>query len=363
MSVNKSNRIFYFDALRALAIFCVICIHIYAEIQKGVMPDYGLIPSYKWFYAQFMGNCLRIGVPLFLMISGALLLGRKESVKEFLSKRIPRIVVPFLFWGLILTMLLVLLSYFTDLTYIRTFDAFHILRLLFRDYIAQGRSFAPYWFFWTILGLYLIMPIINKWLDNSKLNEAEYFLVIWLIACLFIYTFKIDLPINLTYFVGPIGYIVLGYYLRHTERKILNNPYFDIFLILISAVSMIFFSWYFSSTETVYNFDIYTILVIGEATGVFLLFKNFYKFNLKLNFIRNPHSIVNKLIMAMAKYSYGIYLTHATIIVIFVDAIDGFGFHVNGFTISMLVIALFVTLAIMFILDKIPVINQLIGSK
>ncbi|MBR1609998.1 MAG: acyltransferase family protein, partial [Methanobrevibacter sp.] len=197
----------------------------------------------------------------------------------------------------------------------------------------------------------------------SKLNEAEYFLVIWLIACLFIYTFKIDLPINLTYFVGPIGYIVLGYYLRHTERKILNNTYFDIFLILISAVSMIFFSWYFSSTETVYNFDIYTILVIGEATGVFLLFKNFYKFNLKLNFIRNPHSIVNKLIMAMAKYSYGIYLTHATIIVIFVDAIDGFGFHVNGFTISMLVIALFVPLAIMFILDKIPVINQLIGSK
>lgn len=43
------------------------------------------------------------------MLSGALLLGRVWDIKSFLGKRIPRIVLPFVFWGLILTFLLILI--------------------------------------------------------------------------------------------------------------------------------------------------------------------------------------------------------------------------------------------------------------
>lgn len=47
----------------------------------------------------------RFGVPLFLMLAGALSLGKNWTIKSFLKKRIPRIVPPFLFWGIILTTL------------------------------------------------------------------------------------------------------------------------------------------------------------------------------------------------------------------------------------------------------------------
>ena len=100
MTVTKSKRIFYFDALRAMAIICVIVVHVYAVTRTYVMADYGIIPSFRWIFSQTLGNCFRIGVDLFLILAGALSLGRVRTIREFLSKRIPRIVAPFLFWGL-----------------------------------------------------------------------------------------------------------------------------------------------------------------------------------------------------------------------------------------------------------------------
>ena len=52
MAVSKSKRIFYFDALRALAITCVIIIHVYAITRSSVMHGYGVIPSFEWIFAQ-----------------------------------------------------------------------------------------------------------------------------------------------------------------------------------------------------------------------------------------------------------------------------------------------------------------------
>ena len=55
--------------------------------------------------------CFRFGVPLFLMLAGALSLGRDWDIKTFLGKRLPRIIEPFIFWGLILSALVISCSY------------------------------------------------------------------------------------------------------------------------------------------------------------------------------------------------------------------------------------------------------------
>ena len=83
---GKKKRIFYFDALRALAIICVIIIHIYAFTKANVISEYAAIPSIKWLFTQFLGIPFRIGVDLFLMLSGALSLGRVWDIKTFLGK-------------------------------------------------------------------------------------------------------------------------------------------------------------------------------------------------------------------------------------------------------------------------------------
>ena len=93
MAVSKSKRIFYLDALRAVAILTVIAVHVYAVTRVQVMADFATGPSLRWLFSQFTGNNLRIGVDLFLMLAGALSLGREWSIKEFLGKRIPRLFI------------------------------------------------------------------------------------------------------------------------------------------------------------------------------------------------------------------------------------------------------------------------------
>ena len=166
------------------------------------------------------------------MLAGALSLGRDWDIKTFLGKRLPRIVIPFLFWGFVLSSLLLIFTVvFPDFYWLHDQIAGFLspvgfLKTLYLFYMAKAICSAPYWFFWMILGTYLIMPIFNKWVANSDMGELEYFLIFWLITCIFDYTLGFPFPVKLTYFVSPIGLVVLGYYLRYTERDILNNPYF-----------------------------------------------------------------------------------------------------------------------------------------
>lgn len=251
---NQKKRIIYLDTLRALAIIAVILFHIGKRVGFVTYADFSLIPSFNWFLTDFFSTCCRCGVDIFLMLSGALSLGRDWDIKSFLSKRIPRIVFPFLFWGFVLSAFIAVLciifpNFLVEInslnyTFLQSLDLSSFLVALGNSYLGDNRWFGPYWFFWMILGTYLIMPIINKWIYHSSIREVEYFLVIWLITSLFDYTLLIQFPVNLRYFMGPIGMVVLGYYLRHTERKIFNNLKFSIILLILSMIALIFSSYY-----------------------------------------------------------------------------------------------------------------------
>lgn len=369
---TKSKRIFYFDALRALAIISVILIHIYTVTRGYVLSGYGTVPSFEWIYTQFIGNSFRIGVDLFLVLSGALSLGRDWTIKSFLSKRLPRIISPFLFWGIVLSITLISLSYFFNYPYIQSFSLMSILSFIYNAFMAKSIGFAPYWFFWMILGTYLIMPIFNKWILHSDLKELEYFLSIWLLTCLFTFTLKTDFPVKLIYFFSPIGLVVLGYYLRYTERKILNNPYFGILLIVLSSLSMLAFSYLFSTNHSFYNFDRYSILTAIEVIGVFILFKNFDKFN--LNFLKDEkswlyrifvdkNSIFKKFTFTLAKYSYGLYLIHTAILSILYRSISFSHFNYTSYFLFLFVMDVLISVLVMSLLSRIPHVKDLIGAK
>ncbi len=370
--VTKSKRIFYFDALRALAIISVILIHIYTLTRGYVMSDYAAVPSIEWIYTQFIGNSFRIGVDLFLVLSGALSLGREWSIRSFLSKRLPRIIAPFLFWGLVLSAFLISLSYFFSYPYVSSFSLYSISSFVYNAFMAKSLGFAPYWFFWMILGTYLIMPIFNKWILHSELDELEYFLVFWLITCLFTFTLKTEFPVKLTYFVSPIGLVVLGYYLRYTERKLLNNPYFGIALIVLSSIVMLAFSYLFSTNHSFYNFDRYSFLTAIEVIGVFILFKNFNKFN--MGFLSNEKSFLYKVFVdeesifkrfafTLAKYSYGIYLIHTAILSVIFRTLNYGMFNYTSYFLTLFILDLIFSVLLMSILSRVPYVKNWIGAK
>lgn len=76
----------YFDVLRVLAILLVVFNH---------LPGYLLYQTCSglkaWAY-MLLTMFTRINVPLFLMVSGALLLGKEESTSRLIKHRVSRIV-------------------------------------------------------------------------------------------------------------------------------------------------------------------------------------------------------------------------------------------------------------------------------
>lgn len=366
-TAKKKKRIFYFDALRTLAIISVIIIHVFTRTAPFVFSEYAAMPSLNWFIASFSDNFFRIGVDLFLMLSGALSLGRNWDIKSFLGKRLPRIILPFIFWGLVLSCILMIIQFFAP-SFIRVIDSFtleNIVNFIISSWKAQS-IFVPYWFFWMILGTYLIMPIFNKWLLHSDLKEAEYFLCLWLITCIFDKTLMTTFPVQLSYFTGAIGFVVLGYYLRHTKRRIFNNLYFPIFLIVVSAVLEVFLSYCFSTTESIFSFNRYSIFMTVEVIGIFLLFRNLDE--KKILNDKTPEkltSVFKKSVLSIATYSYGIYLIHNIVLSIITATLKYFHiYHRFKFdTLILLVFGLLVSWLIMALLNRVKYLNKVIGAK
>lgn len=365
LTTKKSKRIFYFDALRALAIISVIVFHIVnGATIKMVAYDPAMYHSLSWFFADLMRNGFRIGVVLFLMLSGALSLGREWSIKTFLSKRIPRIVYPFILWGSFFIIVLTITGYLYNFPPlfanppIIDYGSF-----IFRSFLGSNYFFHHFWFFWMIIGTYLIMPIFNKWIANSNLDELEYFLVFWLITCLFTFTLNTEFPIKLVYFTSPIGLVVLGYYLRYTERKLLNNPYIDILLVVLPCIAMVAISYLISPPGKMYAFDRYSIFIAIEVIGVFLLFKNIGKFNLNFNFLTDDNGIFRKSIYVLARYSYGLYLAHFPLLRLFMKLISSKTLPYKVSVMSLFILDLGATLVLLYLFSKIPYIKEYIGVK
>ena len=362
---KKSKRIFYFDALRALAILAVILIHVASRMKLSICGYYSPQLNFHWLFGDFFYAGMAIGVDIFLMLSGALSLGREWSIRSFLGKRIPRIAAPFLFWGFVLCMIVVILQYqFPEFIHVLdVLNAKEIFHFVIGAYRAKSFGFEPYWFFWMILGTYLIMPIFNKWLLHSDLKEAEYFLAIWLISCIFDATINYPFPIKISYFTSPIGFVVLGYYLRHTKRKIFNNKYIPIILIIIGLSCLLYGSFLYSTPHKLFKFDRYSIFNAILVTGVFLLFRSFSDVNFGV--LSRPNGIVQKSIFSIAKYSYGFYLLHQVIMNLVIHALRYFNLY-HGY-VSLFFIIFVATLAIswflMAVLNRIPYVNQVIGAK
>lgn len=93
------ERIPYLDALRCMAICLVVLLHNDAPVVVNT-ACYGR-PS--WYLCMFLDGAVRLGVPLFFMISGSLLLGGPEAAEPaaFYRKKLPRLLVPLAVWNVI----------------------------------------------------------------------------------------------------------------------------------------------------------------------------------------------------------------------------------------------------------------------
>lgn len=96
---NTGGHIVWLDIVRLIAMFTVVCCHCTDPFNfyPGTSPDIGEIK----FWGAVYGAALRPCVPLFVMITGALLLPVRDSSGAFYKKRISRVFFPFLIWSVL----------------------------------------------------------------------------------------------------------------------------------------------------------------------------------------------------------------------------------------------------------------------
>lgn len=85
---KSKERIIYLEICRIIAVFCIMYQH-----TGGRGADAWMYTESTWVYMMSLAGRIisSIGVPLFWMISGALLLSKRESWEKVYKERIPRI--------------------------------------------------------------------------------------------------------------------------------------------------------------------------------------------------------------------------------------------------------------------------------
>ena len=200
------------DWLRALAILMVITVHTWslARVDAEIHPV----------LATIYGMFCRWGVPLFVMISGALQLSAPiQSIGTFYKKRYTRILIPFLIWS----MVVYVLSIFAG-----KYDAIHSISQALQYYIPYmltNRINEAYWFIGLIVALYAITPFLQRALQSCSRKELIGICICWLgyIIARHFYPslYILQYTSRLTFF---LGYYILGYLLyrelgAHVQMK------------------------------------------------------------------------------------------------------------------------------------------------
>jgi len=329
----KKERIFYYDALRAFAIIAVIICHV--DMFFGPLTSQTQVISQMTFH-----DIGRIGVPIFLMISGALLLNRDyPDLGHFLKKRFARIIYPFIFWIVLILGQLYLYHYYPS--------------YLWKVFIGEP---SITWYFWTLIGIYLFIPVINAFIKEYGEKGIKYFLVIWFITMI-LRTFN-AYPLwqyfDLNMFAGYIGYPILGYWLS-TKKFSMSDAKVCIMGLATLLISLTVFVYlnYLGSDWISLIYQNMPIIFMGS--GLFLFVEYLDKLH-KFDSIKN--NFIGKAIISLSVYSYGMYFSH----VLVVKFLSDHNPHTHMMFPVMFVLTIFLSWLMPYILSKIPYVKTVSGA-
>ena len=226
--LSTSKRIVYLDLLKVIGIFLMIANH----CVDNVTPLERAEPWYN-LWGSVYNSFTRPAVPLFMMVTGALLLPTRMGMTAFYKKKISRLLIPFFVWSILYN----LFPWFTgvvgcDPSTINLFFKWAEPSQAFGDALRNiimipfnFSSYAPQmWYVYLLIGIYLYLPIFSAWVEKSDKKSQRVFLGIWMVS-LFIPYLRNFLTGNLWgecawnefglfyYFAGFSGYLLLGHHL------------------------------------------------------------------------------------------------------------------------------------------------------
>ena len=332
----------WLDNARISVIFAVVLLH----VAYGVVIENDIGTNYWWF-ANIFDSSARWCVPVFVMISGALLLdsSKNEDSLTFYKKRLSRILLPVLFWSI----------FFLFWNFLKSKIGSSTEGVEFTDLLMLLLSGKPYyhmWFLYMIMGLYLFTPFFRKIAAHSTRRDLVILIIITFVLAAFndayqkLFSDESKLFVN--WFLLYVPFFFLGHLIRQDESK---PPKLGLWIIFVfSFISTFAGSYLLGLSAGLYFRGFLSITVIPMSISLMFLLKSWTKpiFN-------------EKFTKKAALLTFGVYLIHPVALEIINFA--GYGatrFH-PLFSIPFITIVVFLSsLSVAWILHHVPYFKRTI---
>ena len=165
--VSIDTHKYYLDVVKIIAILLVIFNH---TGSRGyvLFTEYHDVSQWKYYFYMLFGIFAKMGVPLFIMCSGVVLLGKKENIKSVIKNRFFKY--------------LIALIIFSAINYMYQFYCMHTIdRLSIKDFmitIYTSKMATAYWYLYAYLAYILVIPFLRLLNENMKQNHYEYLILL-----------------------------------------------------------------------------------------------------------------------------------------------------------------------------------------
>ena len=308
------------DILKGIAIILVIIGHAIIVFPINLLEIEWCNNLYTFIYISHM--------PLFFLISG-FCYSYKNNLKEYLTKKIQRILIPYLIFSFIDLLPRILLTQFVN----RPMNAIDGIKRIF----LEG---GEYWFLYSLFCIFLFMPLIYKYIIKSRKKYCKYILLLFIILIDLINLPEIFLIEKTIYFYK---YFIIGCIIKEEfERTIKIKDILAKYKFLIIAISFAIMCFYIIFINEIENYYIVQIMI--SIIGCLFWYE-----------IGNIIKLLNgfkKLVKTCGKYSLqlyllnGYFLTFARMIIVNVC-------NINNAIIIILFNSLFCILLPILLIDKV----------
>lgn len=304
------QRVLWLDGIRAVAIILVLFTHVHEcfGLGHGALEGDNTVRVLE---ASFCYAVSRNGVPFFLMISGALLLARDVSNKHWYEAIRLKRILDFIFLAFLYCVVTNIIEQIINGSELKN----SVLLALIKNNILLGNVGygIQFWFIGAIIPLYLSIPFLQLYLKNSKnLSGVTIYaactVILFLLLPNSLRNHSLLKIMDKGIFSVYVLYFVIGY-ISVTKSEFINimntflKKYFFIIpftVLFVMGISLFHptyhrqLTWYATS---------FSILIISTVS--FSLLKQYFT-----AFNWNKHPAFTQGVLLLAKYSWGMFLSH-----------------------------------------------------
>lgn len=355
----KSEKKIGIELIRIISIFLVIFNH--TGTDGFMLFTHRLPDTWQFWLYLFISVFCKAAVPLFFMISGALLLEREQiSLKQLYFKKILKIII--------------VLVIFSFLYYAERYTRYGIplsAETLFKKLYSEELNYHL-WYLYAYIAFLIGLPFLQSMVKNLK-NEYFYYLIA---ITLF---FEGIIPVLEYYFSGGnvtmnsylkpswltsmiVVYPCMGYFIQNrlqtTKKVLLLFSGLDLAGIVLTAYMTYYKGKMTGVFSEVESQTFHACFVLLNAVFIFMFIKYFSE-RIKLN------EFVKKVVCSMGDCTFGVFLIHAFVLSIplrttFLKWLTDSGLNELSACILLCFVVYIICFIITKILRKIPLIRCLL---